>query len=451
MLLEFDRGTVRLSGCSEPEVAELPGVLWDPRVQVYRAPGHRYSDIRSVLTRSGRVFHDHVRSVDDAPADHWEAVDLRPYQAAALSSWELSEARGLVILPTGSGKTRLAVAAMARRGCRVLCLVPTRVLLEQWRRVLGRYYAGRIGQYGDGKRAREAVTVATFASAFHHMETLGNRFDLLVVDEAHHFGTGASDETLELCTAAARIGLTGTPPTSHLQRTRLEELIGPEVYRQSVSDLAGEYLAPLQIVTLVLGLTSDERREYEREVAAYQPVLRQFFRYAPRATWRDFQSAVIRTDEGRRALAAWRRSRKLVAFTEAKQEALARLLVEHRASRLLVFTGDNDTAYSVAREHCIMPITCDIGRAERSEALERFRSGDLGVLVSAQVLNEGIDVPEAGIAVLVGGRLGTREYVQRVGRVLRPAPGKQALVYEFVTRGTHEVRDAVRKRRELGS
>jgi superfamily II DNA or RNA helicase len=295
------------------------------------------------------------------------------------------------------------------------------------------------------------VTVATFASAFHHMETLGNRFDLLVVDEAHHFGTGARDETLELCTASARIGLTGTPPASHLQRTRLEDLIGPEVYRQSVSDLTGEYLAPLQIVTLVLGLTSDERREYEREVAAYQPVLRQFFRYAPRSTWKDFQSAAIRSDEGRRALAAWRRSRKLVAFTEAKQEALARLLVEHRASRLLIFTGDNDTAYSVAREHCIMPITCDIGRAERSEALEMFRSGDLGVLVSAQVLNEGIDVPEAGIAVLVGGRLGTREYIQRVGRILRPAPGKQALVYELVTRGTHEIRDAVRKRRELGS
>ena len=451
MLLEFDRGTVILSGCSEPEVAGLPGVLWDPRVRVYRAPGHRYSDIRKALNRSGRSFDDQVRSVDDPRPGRWRAVDLRPYQAAALSSWELSGARGLIILPTGSGKTLLALAAMARRGCRALCLTPTRVLLEQWRGALGRYYAGPIGQYGDGVRAREAVTLATFASAFHHMETIGNRFDLLVVDEAHHFGTGASDDTLELCTASARIGLTGTPPTSHLQRTRLEELIGPEVYRQSVSELTGRYLAPLRVVTLVLDLTCDERREYAREVAAYQPVVHQFFRYAPRAGWRDFQSAAIRTDEGRRALAAWRRSRKLVAFTEAKREALARLLVEHRASRLLVFTGDNETAYSVAREHCIMPITCDIARAERREALEMFKSGDLGVLVSAQVLNEGIDVPEAGIAVLVSGRLGTREYVQRVGRVLRPAPGKEALVYELVTRDTHEIRDAVRKRRELGS
>jgi len=381
----------------------------------------------------------------------WEEVEVRPYQAAALTSWELSNARGLVVLPTGSGKTRLALAAMARRRCRTLCLVPTRVLLEQWRTVLGQLYRGPIGQYGDGTRAVEAVTVATFASAFHHMESLGNRFDLLVVDEAHHFGAGAGDEALELCTAPARIGLTATPPSGPLQRTRLEELIGPEVYRQSVADLVGEYLAPLQVVSLRLDLTSLERREYTQEVAVYQPVVHQFFRYSPRATWQEFQRAAVRTDEGRRALAAWRRSRKLVAFTEAKQAAVAQLLVELREARLLVFTGDNDTAYRVAREHCIMPITCDIGRAERSEALERFRTGDLAVLVSAQVLNEGIDVPDAEAAILVGGRLGTREYVQRVGRLLRPAPGKQAVVYELVTRDTHEVRESLRKRQGLGS
>ena len=340
---------------------------------------------------------------------------------------------------------------MAGRACRALCVVPTRVLLEQWRGVLAQSYRGPIGQYGDGKRTLEAVTVATFASAFHHMDALGDRFDLLVVDEAHHFGTGASDEALELCAAPARLGLTGTPPNKPLQQVRLETLIGPEVYRQGIADLAGEHLAPLRIVALQLELTPEERRDYEQEVAIYRPVVRHFFRLAPRATWRDFQSAVIRTDAGRRALAAWRRSRKLVAFTAAKREVPARLLATHRANRALVFTGDNDTAYAVAREHCIMPITCDIGRRERREALEKFRTGGFGALVSAQVLNEGIDVPDAEVAILVGGRLGSREYAQRIGRLLRPAPEKRALVYELVTRDTHEVRDARRKRRDLGS
>jgi len=98
-----------------------------------------------------------------------------------------------------------------------------------------------------------------------------------------------------------------------------------------------------------------------------------------------------------------------------------------------------------------MPITCDIGRKERDEALERFRRGTLRALVSARVLNEGLDVPDADVAIVVGGSLGEREHVQRVGRLLRPAPGKRALVYELVTRGTSEVRQARRRRAGLGS
>jgi superfamily II DNA or RNA helicase len=283
------------------------------------------------------------------------------------------------------------------------------------------------------------------------MAVLGNRFDMLIVDEAHHFGSGAGDEALELCSAPSRIGLTGTPPTRQSQSNRLEELIGPVVYTQRISDLVGEYLAPLRIVTLRLDLTSDERRAYSEEVAIYLPVVRQFFRQAIGSGWPDFQTAAIRTDTGRRALAAWRRSRKLLRFTKAKQSALTRLLAEHRRNRVLVFTGDNDSAYRIAREHCIMPITRDIGRAERRQALEKFTTGEFRTLVSTQVLNEGIDVPDAEIAILVGGRQGMREYQQRVGRVLRPAPDKEALAYELVTRDTHEIRDSRKGRQELGS
>jgi superfamily II DNA or RNA helicase len=447
--LDFDRGTITLSGCSESHVASLPGVLWDPRAEVFRAPGYLYAPLREALIRAGHVVEDRVASAADDLVRGWKPVELRSYQAAALSSWEIAGARGLVVLPTGSGKTRLAIAAMAQHRCRVLCMVPTRVLVEQWRRALRELYGGPIGQYGDGRRSAEAVTVATFASALHHMETLGNRFDLVVVDEAHHFGAGANDEALELCAAPSRLGLTGTPPSDSGRRNRLEELIGPAVYRLRVSDLAGAFLAPLRVVTLPLDLNSEERRAYSEETAVYHPVVRQFFRYSPRASWRDFQAAAVRTDEGRRALAAWRRSRKVVAFSEGKREALTRLLVAHHGQRLLIFTGDNDTAYSIAREHCIMPVTSDIGRLERRDALDRFRRGELRALVSAQVLNEGVDVPDADTAILVGGRSGTREYLQRIGRLLRPARDKEALVYELVARGTHEVRDAMRKRREL--
>lgn len=86
---------------------------------------------------------------------------------------------------------------------------------------------------------------------------------------------------------------------------------------------------------------------------------------------------------------------------------------------------------------------------ERSEALAAFRCGNLGALVSARVLNEGIDVPDADVGIIVGGVSGEREHVQRVGRLLRPAPDKRAMVHELVVADTHEVRKGKERRRAL--
>jgi superfamily II DNA or RNA helicase len=96
-----------------------------------------------------------------------------------------------------------------------------------------------------------------------------------------------------------------------------------------------------------------------------------------------------------------------------------------------------------------MPLTCDIDRRERAAALARFQDGSLHALVSARVLNEGIDVPDADVAIVVAGTQGEREHVQRVGRLLRPRPGKRALVYELVCGGTTETRQAMRRQRAL--
>jgi quinoprotein glucose dehydrogenase len=94
--------------------------------------------------------------------------------------WVGSGRRGLVVLPTGAGKTRLAVAAIGRTRLPALCLVPTRVLLEQWRKVLADAYRGVIGCFGDGEQTLAPVTVCTYESAWRHMDRLGNRFSLLI-------------------------------------------------------------------------------------------------------------------------------------------------------------------------------------------------------------------------------------------------------------------------------
>jgi superfamily II DNA or RNA helicase len=443
--MSWDRGTLLLEpGPDGPAVSELPGVLWDPRVQRFRAPAWRHGELAAVLAGLGVAVEDRARLSLATPVP-WPSPSLRGYQAGAVAAWEAAGRRGVVVLPTGSGKTRVALAAMAGCGLRTLCVVPTRVLVEQWARVLAEHYPGAVGRFGDGLREERPLSISTYASALVHAERLGQRFDLLVVDEAHHFGGGGQDEILELSLASARLGLTATPPDDTARLLRLSELVGPVVYQLAIDDLAGRFLAPYELITLRLPLCEPERAVYEAERAAFERVHRPWARGNPGGRWQDFLAAAVRSEEGRRALEGWRRSREVVAFTEAKRGAVERLLAEQVAARVLVFTPDNDTAYQVARAHLVMPLTCAAGRAERSEALRRFAAGELRVLVSSQVLNEGLDVPAADVAIVVGGRGGDREYLQRVGRVLRPAPGKRARIVQLVSAGTFEEGQAQRR------
>jgi superfamily II DNA or RNA helicase len=376
-------------------------------------------------------------------------ISLRPYQAAALEAWELAGRRGVVVLPTGSGKTHLGLAAAARTSS-ALCLVPTRILLGQWYASFRAAGFDRVGRLGDGEHVIEDVTVSTFESAWRRAPELGDRFELLIADEAHHFGAGIRDEVLELSVAPARLGLTATPVEGRAAE-RLTELIGTSVYELAIADLRGLYLADFELLTMTLELTPDERARYDVNLARFREWRATHARLARGSTWADLARLASRTDEGRRALRSLAEARRIVGFPAAKRQAVGTLLARHRDARVLVFTSDNDTAYAIARERLIMCITCEIRRAEREHALELFRRGELRALVSARVLNEGIDVPDADVAIVVGGDGGAREHVQRVGRVLRPGAGKRAIVYELVMRNTLEARSASVRRRALGA
>ncbi len=450
--LSFDRGTLLVDGLDRARASALPGVLWDGRTQQYRAPAWRYRDLLGALRDLACPVDDRVSRAKRAALAAWKPPELRPYQQAALGAWHLADHRGLVVLPTGAGKTRLAIAAMhSVPSASVLCLVPTRVLLHQWIEQLSAWYAGPVGCWGDGRRQTEAITVATFESGLRRAADSGALFDLLIVDEAHHFGDRLRDEALEMCTAPMRLGLTATPPEQAAAQQRLAELIGPVQFELSIADLAGTYLSAYDLVVLRAPLSALELEEYQVEQAAFARVFRAFRLVSPRGAWTEFVATASRSDEGRRALAAWRRARQIQAFPEAKRTYVKRLLERHAQSRILLFTPDNASAYQLAREHFIMPLTCDISRKEREAVLHRFRKGELRALVSARVLNEGLDVPEADVAIIVGGSLGGREHVQRVGRLLRPAPGKRAAIYELVASTPSERWTSIRRRRALAS
>jgi len=145
---------------------------------------------------------------------------------------------------------------------------------------------------------------------------------------------------------------------------------------------------------------------------------------------------------------AHREARAIAFGTGGKLRVLADLLAQGFPDRTLIFTDDNATVYRISQDFLIPAITHQTKVKERHETLERFRSGDYPVLVTSKVLNEGVDVPEAKVAIVLSGTGSTREYVQRLGRILRRREGKLAVLYEVVAEDTGEEGVSRRRRGE---
>lgn len=189
------------------------------------------------------------------------------------------------------------------------------------------------------------------------------------------------------------------------------------------------------------------REHRARLRAIFRETSQPFFAAYRGASWADFVRAAGRTDAGRAALRAFHEARRIVGLPRSKRHAIDHLLDLHAADPTLLFTADTADAYEISRTFLIPAITCETDRGERKEILRRFDAGIYRALVSAKVLNEGIDVPSASVAVVVGGSGSPVEHAQRIGRVLRPLPGKIARVYELVIAGTGEMWASMRRNR----
>ncbi len=444
--LSFDRGTLRVDG----DVAALEDrIRFDERTGFHRAPAYQYASLLHAARLHGIDVNDELPKAVRAVSHTVEAPSLRPYQEQAIVAFDTFGRRGIVAIPTGSGKTRVACAAMARAGVSALVLVPTRVLLEQWIAVLRAQFGDPIGAVGDGMNSIARITVMTFESAYRCLDRFGDAFGMVVVDEAHHFAGGIRAEALEMCAAPIRLGLTATPPVpGTLGAERLRELIGPVVFELEIEDLAGKDLAPLEVIRIHVALTADERRRYEADMERFTAMRREVLRTNPDADWITCVRAIARTQGGSDVLSAMYRAGALASFPAAKRTAVRELLARHRPDRSLLFTATADDAYAIAEDALIPVITADVARAERDAILAAFRERRVRAICSARVLNEGVDVPEANVAVIVAGALGAREHVQRIGRILRPSEGKRAIAYELVTMDTvDEARTRARRRR----
>ncbi|KOX93224.1 DNA repair helicase [Haloarcula rubripromontorii] len=441
--LTYESGTIRVSG--DPP-SDLPGVEYDRRSQTGRAPACRYAELAAALDERGLAYEDCVCSLPTLSLS--TAYDLRDYQQAALDAWRGAEDRGCLELPTGSGKTVIGIAAMVALGTPTLVVVPTIDLLEQWQRELQQEFDQPVGRMGGGEQRVEDITVSTYDSAYLRADELGDRFGLVVFDEVHHLGGEGYQDIARLLAAPARLGLTATFERPDGAHETIEDLVGPLARRVSIDDLAGEHLADYDIKRIEVSLTPDERDRYEEHQGTFTDYLKRS--NIQLRSGSDYQELVKRSGNdpaAREALLAKQRAREVMMNARRKVDRLATILDRHREDRIIVFTAHTDLVYRLSERFLIPAITHETDASERREILERFRDGTYSRVVTANVLDEGVDVPDANVAVVLSGSGSEREFTQRLGRILRPkADSGRALLYELVTEETAEERVARRRR-----
>ncbi|MBC5795857.1 DEAD/DEAH box helicase [Sphaerospermopsis sp. LEGE 00249] len=447
--LTFDRGTLILHPPPRCK-AWIDFATWDDRIEKFRIPAIRYRCLVEALQAEDTFFIDEAKEF--SALELVPSLEMTPYphQNEALAAWKLAGRQGVVVLPTAAGKTYLAQMAMEATPRTTLIVVPTLDLMHQWYAHLKAAFPDmELGLLGGGSRDKTPILVATYDSAAIHAESLGNKYALIIFDECHHLPTDFNRVIAEYAIAPYRLGLSATPERTDGKHADLNILIGREVYRQRAEDLAGKALAEHQVIQIKVKLSQLEREKYNQLIQTRNDFLKQSrISLGSLQGWQTFVQMSARSQNGRRAMLAHRQAKEIALGTDGKLRILADLLAEHYPSRVLIFTADNATVYRISGELLIPAITHQTPVKERHEILTKFKEGIYNTLVASHVLNEGVDVPSASIAIILSGTGSAREYIQRLGRVLRKGnvENKQAILYEVVAEDTSEEGTSARRR-----
>lgn len=379
-----------------------------------------------------------------------KGVSLRPYQEDALSKWIENNHRGIIALPTGAGKSLIAIAAIVKTAVRTLIVAYTKEQVFQWQNFLLKYTTippSMIGLfYGEEKRLAP-ITITTYQSGFRNINTLSPYFTMLVVDEVHHLPADKFKYIALHSLATFRMGLSATPIREDGKHEELFPLLGGIVYYKPPSELVEEgFLAPYRIVTVKVKLTPQERALYEELKKRYRALV----------DGKKFQEVLEAARQGdMRAVEALRvhsNMKMLLARSSAKIEKAVELALEEfkKGNKVIVFTQYVDQAKEISSRLNGLLLTGEIPEAERKKVLETFKRSEQSILVVTTVGDEGLDIPDANVGIIVSGTGSRRQFVQRLGRLLRPkSRGVYAVLYEIVLEKTPEEYQAKKRKTDM--
>lgn len=443
--ISFRAGLAVLVGVPSPNAPAW--MQSDARLDALVAAGSRYPELREWAAAQGIPEVNTVPGAFDAPL--LDPRTPREAQQEAVSRWIAAGRRGTVVLPTGAGKTLVALLAIHRTGQNACIVVPTRALVSQWfTQLADAFGVQHVGSfYGDEKDVR-ALTVTTYNSAFALMEKHGARFSLMVCDEVHHLADSASGDartrmdSLIIAPSLHRLGLTATYPDG--QDSALVQALGPVVYRRTIGEMTNVELARFATERRYVDLTPAERSRYDNFTDRFEGYAeRSGWRAkaaSPDDAWKAFAASARREPQARRALRAFYERERVVRMAEAKFEETARLLRLFPNEQAVLFCGGTDVALELSRRLAIPLIAASTPASERHAILTAMRDGALRVVASVRVLDEGWDVPNAKLGIILGdtSRGGTRQHTQRLGRLLRRQGDQVASLFELVAAGTWE-------------
>lgn len=353
--------------------------------------------------------------------------ELRDYQEEAYRRWAENGGFGTVVIPTGGGKTYIALRAIAEIKRPTLVCVTTIELARQWKTFIESKLGVKAGLLGEGTSEIEPITVAIYNSAVRHLDEIKRRFYLHIYDEGHHVAANTFKEIALKSFSAMRLVLSATPERYDNNHALIYALAGRPVYKVTYTELVSRgFVAPLVYKRVSGFLSSREQSEYDRieETEDYD------------------KFGKLRGISGK----------KEIAFTASwKYQELSRILEEHKDRKILVFTERLDQArkaHQVAVKlfgSAAALITGETNDGSRKKTFEDFKRGDVRCIVTTRVLDEGVDVPDADVAIIMSNSGQARQMIQRIGRVVRPAKGKVAYIYDLITADT--VEEALWKKR----
>ena len=449
LTLSYDRGTLILAGLNQsglpPDLHGEPW-QWDSRSLCWRCDAIHYLQAQGQLASAGLEVRDTVPRFGNVRWGTINLPELWEHQNRALDAW-MNLGSGLVVLPTGAGKTEVALAIMARTAISTLIVAPVRDLMYQWHQRILRGLNHDAGIIGDNIYNLKPVSVTTYDSAYIHMDKLGDYFGLIVFDECHHLPGRLRREAAVMSAAPLRLGLTATPQRSDGRHANLDRLIGPKVYEMPLSKAKGGTLADYEVVRIPVHLEPEERVRYDAlsvEVRGFMYGRRQ---EKPEYSWEDLCAETGKDPAARKAQKAYFAKQAIEDRAKEKLRVLEDIFRLHEGSRVIVFVGSNAMARDVSLRFLVPCIISQTKKPERRDVLEGFAEGIYPAIAANQVLDEGVDVPKAKVGVVLGGKSSSRQAIQRLGRLLRKKGREKAVLYEVVCEETKEVARSRARRR----